>query len=143
MWAKLTPLFGAFPSAVLTAMDADSYPASVRTPLAPDELRQVVGLAGVEQLELRAGPASLLLHSHDERLWDLRIVLLRGALEHDGAGWIFRPLSIAAGADTSGLAVVRMLRNCRRAASAYLRKRGLARPVVPWAKLKAIKQAQR
>ena len=142
MWAKLMPLFGAFSSAVLTAIDADGYPASVRTALAPDESRQVIGVTGAEQVELRAGPASLLLHSHNEQLWDLQIVLLRGVLEPDGAGWIFRPLAIAVGADEGGLAVLRMLQGCRRTASAYLRKRNLPRPLVPWAKLKAIKSVQ-
>lgn len=141
MWAELTPSLGAFPSAVLTARDGDGYPASVRTPMAPDAARQVVGVEVPAHLGLRPGPASLLLHSHDEQLWGLRIILVRGALERTGDGWAFRPTALASGAESGGLAAVRMLLSCRKSAAAYLRKRGLARPAVPWGRLNAVKAA--
>src|SRR5688572_23158057 len=108
MWTRLTPLLGAFPSAVLNACDADGYPASVRTPLALDDVRQLVAVRVPAHLGLRPGPASLLLHSHSEQLWDLRIILVRGALELADDRWTFRPLSIPSG-DMGGLAVVGML----------------------------------
>lgn len=139
MWAELTPFLGAFPSAVLSACDEAGYPASMRTPLVPDTARQLVGVEVPAHMELRPGPASLLLHSHNEQLWDLRILVVRGALERDGEGWVFRPTAIASGADTGAMAVLRMLRGCRKSARAYLEKRGLARPAVPWARLIAVK----
>lgn len=137
MWARLLPLLGEFPSAVLTAVDAGGALASVRTALEPLADRQVIGVASPAAVELCAGPACLLLHSHSEQLWDLRSVLVRGALEQDGAGWVFRPLVVTAGLDNSPLALARALLRARASAGRYLARRGLARPRVPWAALKA------
>ena len=36
-----------------------------------------------------AGPASLLCHFHDENLWNLRSVLVKGRLERRGDAWVF------------------------------------------------------
>lgn len=141
MWAKLLPLLGEFPSAVLTAVDAGGDLASIRTALEPLADRQVIGVASPAAIGLRAGPACLLLHSHSEQLWDLRCVLVRGALEHDGAGWVFRPLVIAAGLDETPIALVRALLSARSSAGRYLARRGLARPRVPWAQIKAARAA--
>lgn len=139
MWAELIPLFGTFTSAVLSAADAEGYPASVRTSITPDTTRQVVGVNVPAALELAPGPAALLMHSHNEQLWDLRIVMVRGVLELNGSEWCFRPLAIASGVEQGGLAAARMVLACRKSARIYLQKRGLTRPIIPWNKLNAIK----
>jgi hypothetical protein len=142
MWSELMLILRSFSSAVLSARDADGYPASVRTAVSPDASRQVVAVRVPAYVELQPGPASLLLHSHNEQLWDFRSHTMRGALERDGDGWIFRPAPTALRADSGGLAVVRELLACRRAAKSYLRKRGLTRPTVPWGKLRALTAEQ-
>jgi hypothetical protein len=70
--------------------------------------------------QLRSGPASLLAHSHDERLWSLRSVVVVGEL-FDADGWTFRPERIVRGAGSaSPLAVVREIGRLRASAGAYL-----------------------
>jgi hypothetical protein len=138
VWDELKKKAAPFNSAVLSARDAEGYPASVRTAFAFDDAERALRVHPAADLALEPGPASLLFHSHDERLWGLQIVPVRGELALSAGGWVFRPRKFAADG-TGGLAVLRMLLNCRKAAKAYLCKRGLARPAVPWARLKELK----
>lgn len=135
MWDKLKREISTFQSVVLTARDADGYPVSVRTVVVADDDRHELQVTLPEPVEAQAGSASLLLHQHNEQLWNLRIVLVRGELAHNGNAWIFRPQPL-----TPSPNALRMILNCRKTATAYLRKRGLDRPAIPWDRLKAIKQ---
>jgi hypothetical protein len=135
MWDNVKHQVKSFASAVLIMRDATGYPVSVRTPCVIDDQRQELGVTVPATVDAHAGPASLLLHAHNEQLWDLRIVVVRGELVRNGDAWIFRPLPL-----TSDPSAFRMILNCRKAAKAYVRKRGLDRPAIPWARLKAIKQ---
>lgn len=143
MWSELTSILSTFSSAVLSARDADGYPASVRTAVRPDAGREVVGVGVLSDVDLQPGPASLLLHSHNEQLWDFRSHSMRGSLERDGDRWIFRPAPTPLRAGSDGLAMARELLACRKAAAAYLRKRGITRPAVPWERLRALTAEQR
>lgn len=139
MWRELTKYIPAFPTAVLTGVDSEGYPYSVRCGARADES------AGRIRLDLRGehpfveGPASLLCHSLNEQLWDLRNLLVRGALERDGAGWVFRPVRFVPGAGLGS--VLKTFMEARRVAAAYLTKRGMSRPVIPWDRIRAAKQA--
>ncbi len=121
---------------MLTTRDATGYPVSVRTPCVIDDQRQAVGVTMPAAVDAQAGPASLLLHAHNEQLWDLHIMVVRGELVCSGNAWIFRPQP-----RTPDPSAFRMILNCRKAANAYVRKRGLDRPAIPWDRLKAIKQS--
>lgn len=135
MWVKLKRQISSFESAVLTARGADGYPVSVRTCLVVNDERRELRVRLPELVEVQAGAASLLLHQHNQQLWNLRIVLVRGELAHTGNAWVFRPLPL-----TPSPSALRMIINCRKTARAYLRTRGLTAPSVPWDRLKAIKQ---
>ena len=141
MWAELEKYLPMFETAVLNVTDAEGYPYSVRCRPAPDRSAGVLRLGPSRGAALRAGPASLLCHSHDEHTWNQKIFVLRGRLEEDGTGWAFRPEkfvpSIGIG---SALGVVRAVVGMRRAAAAYLQKRGLPRPRVPWREIEAVKE---
>jgi hypothetical protein len=141
MWDRLVTYVQTFQSAVLNAHDANTYPASVRTPVVINHDTRTLRVQVPAELALRSGPASLLLHSHNEQLWDLKIVLVRGKLTTTPDGWIFHPTSFASepGAE-GGLALVKMILKLRKTAKSYLKTRGLARPQIPWNRLKAIKQ---
>jgi len=139
MWDELKRRAGTFTSAVLSAHDADGYPASVRTSFAFDEGRQAVRVEVPASVSLQEGVASLLFHSHDEQLWSQEIVLVRGELIRAPHGWVFRPLKLVREAPSSPLGIVRFLRQCRKTAKAYLKKRGVQRPAVPWAHLRELK----
>lgn len=135
MWDKLKDQIGSFHSAVLTACDADGYPVSVRTPIRADDTRHELCVEVPAAVDMQPGPAALLFHEHNEQLWDLQMVVIRGALSETGGEWAFCPQPLAPEPNA-----LRMILNSRKAAKAYLRKRGLARPSVPWDRLKAIKQ---
>ena len=83
------------------------------------------------------GPASLLWHSHDAKLARLRSFLVRGDLVVDGAEWVLTPRRMRAGPGMSGpLGDVAAFRAARRRAGRYLAARGLARPQIPWDRLR-------
>jgi hypothetical protein len=138
MWDELKRQAGGFSRTVLNARDADGYPASVRTSFVFDDAERIVRVDVPAGVALQEGVASLLFHGHNEQLWDLRIASVRGELARVDDGWVLRPVKLVE--DASGaLAIVRMLRNCRKTAKTYLAKRGLARPAIPWAHLKELK----
>jgi hypothetical protein len=86
------------------------------------------------------GPASLLCHRHDENLWNLKSLLVRGTLVRGDGEWTFRPERFVPGAGIGGpTAMVRFVAGARKTAGRYLEKRGLARPRIPWDEINAIK----
>ena len=129
-----------FPSAVLATCDPDGAP----------RLRgvRVTGSAGDELAldvpepddELRPGPASLLAHSHDEQLWSLRSVGVVGELLAGGQRWTFHPERIVGDSGrASPVAILRQMRGLRGTARAYLERRSLERPQIPWPAVRALK----
>lgn len=138
MWGEAAKWLNKFDDAVLTVIDADGYPASVRV-----QSRGYDGSTG----ELRAtlpdavraveGPANLLCHSHDEKMWNLQMLTVKGRLENRDGSWVFCSEGFEA---PSKLAVVNFIKNARNSAQKYLDKRGLNRPEVNWA---AVKEIQR
>jgi len=102
---------------------------SARVLTTVDDKGQVV-LTGDEPLAV--GPASLLSHSHNDKLAALRSFVARGRVEGHGDGWVFVPDRYVPGAAPTPGAALRMLRGARGSAARYLDKRGLARPAIPW-----------
>jgi hypothetical protein len=143
MRAEITRHLYEFESAVLSGLDEEGYPFSVRCRPYPDT-------TGAEALKIwlppgtpiRPGPASLLCHSHDENLWNLKSFLVRGVLGKDAGGWSFEPGRFIPGLGIGGLpAMIRFFFSSRRKASRYLRERNLARPSIPWDEINAAKKA--
>jgi hypothetical protein len=138
VWAEAAKWLGKFDEAVLTVLDADGYPASVRVdtrtydadtgrlPAAlPDELRPI------------EGPANLLCHYHDEKMWKLKAIQVRGRLEKRDGEWDFVTTSFN---PPSKLAVVAFLKGTGTAAQKYLDRRGLERPEVNWVAVHELKR---
>ena len=143
MRAEITRHLYEFGSAVLSGLDEEGYPFSVRCRPYPDT-------SGAEALKIwlppgtpvRPGPASLLCHSHDENLWNLKSFLVRGVLVKDAGGWSLEPGRFIPGLGIGGLpAMIRFFFSSRRRASHYLQKRGLTRPRIPWDEINAAKKA--
>lgn len=140
MWDDIMKHLPEFESAVLTGVDAEGYPFSVRCRPLPDEQAEVLKTELPEDVSIRPGRASLLCHGHDENLWNLKSFLVRGDLRRDGPGWSFYPKTFVPGVAVGGLmGMVRFVIGSRRTTNRYLRKRGLSRPVVPWKEINAIK----
>jgi hypothetical protein len=83
--------------------------------------------------EVRPGPASLLAHSHEERLWDLRSMVLLGDLRRANGAWTFEPTRSIGGGEQHLAALLRGRVTLRRTAPRYLARRDLPRPRIAWA----------
>ncbi len=140
VWAEVRRHLRGFSSPVLTGVDGDGYPFSIRCAPELDETQQVLRVSLPGWTRIRPGPASMLCHVHDHLLWDLRSFMVRGTLEPTGGDtWLFRPSRFVRGIGIGGLAgLVRFSLIKRRAARRYLQRRGLARPTIDWAQLKAL-----
>jgi len=145
MWVDVRRHLRDFASPVLTGVDGDGYPFSIRCSPVPDEAQHVLRVSVPGWTRIRPGPASLLCHGHNQLLWDLRSFMVRGTLEPaSGETWLFRPTRLVPGIGIGGLAgMVRFALAKRRTARRYLERRGLARPRIDWAQLKAVQAKAR
>jgi len=132
MWAEIAQTLPSYCSAVLTGVDANGYPFSIRCRPQIDQSRQRILVDIAPTLPFEPGPASLLCHSHNEELWDLRSFLLRGRLESVDGAWIFRPAKIFDGELAGMIERLKLLRQVRKSTRRYLERRGLPRPKIPW-----------
>lgn len=138
MWAEAAKWINKFPEAVVTVIDTDGYPASVRvSSRGYDASSGQITVPVPATITPVAGPASLMCHSHDEKLWSLQFIAVRGKLDSRDNTWVFHSDRFD---PPPKLGVMSFVGNLRRSAQKYLDKRGLARPQVNWA---AIKEVQR
>jgi hypothetical protein len=138
VWGEAAKWLTKFDDAVVTVTGAHGYPASVRVdPRDYDASTGELVVALPEVLGAAEGPANLMCHSHDEKLWSLQMLSIKGSLGARGDTWVFHSERFD---PPSKLAFVSFVRNARRSGQRYLDKRGLARPDVNWS---AIKDVQR
>ncbi|MEU5042116.1 pyridoxamine 5'-phosphate oxidase family protein [Streptomyces griseorubiginosus] len=140
--APSAPLLGAvqlapYDTAVLAARDASGAPVLARTRPVPTAGGFVV--RPPDDCAVTAGPASLLVHRHDERLNAMRNAVVRGHLTRTADGWLLAPEKVlepmGSGRPTDAL---RVLRRTQRATDRYLQRRGLTRPPVQWDRFRAV-----
>lgn len=127
-----------FTEGVVTAVDPEGYPVSVRQ----SRLRYHISTGEMhvtwpDGVAVAEGPANLLCHSHDEKLWSLRALQIKGRLERRDDGWVFVGSAFT---PPPGVVVMfwRAARSNRAAGHRYLKKRGLRPPQVNWAAIKEI-----
>lgn len=141
MWSEIRRYLRRYPSAVLSAMDSAGRPFSIRCRPKVDDAARVLQIVLPDSTDLVAGPASILCHSHNLFLWNLRSFLVRGSIQSVNGTWVFRPKRFVPGIGVGGLqGMIRFAISKRRAANHYLAERGLARPQIPWAQLRAIQK---
>jgi hypothetical protein len=138
VWSEAAKWLAKFDDAVLTMTDVDGYPVSVRVDArsysaATGELPAVVP----DSLRPTDGPAGLLCHYHDEKLWGLQFVHVAGRAERRAERWAFVSTTLMPPPKGGFLGFARSMGT---AATRYLAKRGLERPTVDCA---AIKEIQR
>ncbi|MFJ9381501.1 hemerythrin domain-containing protein [Streptomyces sp. NPDC101455] len=126
-----------FSSAVLAARDASGAPVLARTrPVPADE---GFALDIPSDCAATPGPASLLVHRHDELLNHMHNTLVRGTLETAGDRGLLVPTKVVEPMGTGRPTdAIRVLRSTRRATARYLERRGLDRPRVRWDEFKAL-----
>jgi hypothetical protein len=141
MWTEIEKYSPLFENAVLNVRDDEGYPYSVRCRPEQDRPAGVLRIDLPSTTNVQAGPASLLFHSHDEKLWNQKIFLLRGSLEKTDEGHAFRPEKFVPSIGTGGpLGTVHMVLGMRKTTAAYLKKRNLNRPRIPWAEIADLKK---
>jgi hypothetical protein len=145
MWAKVRRDLGRYSNAVISGVDGDGFPFSLRCAPELDEAQEALHLSLPGWCGIRPGPASLLCHTHNRLLWDLHSFTVRGTLEPTaGDGWLFRPTRFVPGMGVGGLAgMIRFILAKRRAARRYLERRGLPRPRIDWVQLKTVQERVR
>ena len=129
---EIIGLMADYDSAVITGVDGNGYPVSVRCIPRPDHEAQVLRFDIPDNLGFQRGPASILYHIHDEWLFNMTSFGIRGTLERDEVGWLLRPVRTVPGAGLSPMDLLNLVRNGRRNTKKYLNKRGLPRPKIPW-----------
>ncbi|MEU5811990.1 pyridoxamine 5'-phosphate oxidase family protein [Streptomyces sp. NPDC047718] len=126
-----------FPTAVLAARDASGAPVLARTRPAPTPEGYLVEVPS--DCAAAPGPASLLVHRHDDRLNHMYNALVRGELRRTDQGWVLVPTTVVepmgSGAARDAL---RVLRHTKRSTDRYLERRGLRRPKVQWDRFRAL-----
>jgi hypothetical protein len=142
MWNKiLAGRAQAYPSGVLTIVDEDGYPFSVRCTVQFDEAREQVTFSALSPLiGGRQGSACLLFHRHNQVLEDQYELMIRGALVDEGGSPVFRPSAFLTGTGsatddqmphaTNPVQLVQFMLLGRRKAREYLAKRGKPWPPI-------------
>jgi hypothetical protein len=135
MWRQVAKRLHRFPDAVLTATTAEGYPVSVRQATRHYDRRTgELRVSIPPNLGPVPGRANLLAHRHDENLWNLDAIQVKGRLERRAGGWVFVSTSCRKPPPRGVFrAMWRLQKTLRRAADRYLAQRGLARPQVDWA----------
>ncbi len=144
MWNKrLAALTGEYSTAVLSIVDSDGYPASVRCLACLDPTRQVFTFpTPPAQAASWRGKACLLFHQFNERLEGLRQIVILGELVCE-EGLLTLQVSKFVTANgrqntdrmphaTSPIHMLQFFWLGRRKARAYLAKRGAPWPPVPY-----------
>ena len=138
MWAEIIKRLPDYRNAVITGVNAQGYPSSVRCRPEPDSAAQILKIQIPESAHIQPGPASLLCHKHDEQFWNQHSFIVWGTLDRCDNSWMFHPLRFTPGAAPDILSLVRFVSNARRAARQYLEKRRLPRPQIPWNEIKTL-----
>jgi hypothetical protein len=144
MWnERLARLAGGYTTGVLSTVDADGYPQSVRCAPQMDAAHQRFTFPGVSPLAAGwRGKACLLFHQHNERLEGLRQMVAKGELtEDDGVLALHVDEFVTANGRSNTdvmahagapLHMLQFMLLGQRKARAYLARRGAPWPPIPY-----------
>lgn len=136
MWAEAAKWLAKYPEVVVTALDADGYPVSVRQSGSRyDPGTGELPVALPDALRPASGAANLLCHKHDESLQNLSSIQIRGTLDRRDDEWVFVSSAFT---PPPRFALWHLSKRMRVSARRYLAKRQLAAPEVNWAAIAEI-----
>jgi hypothetical protein len=140
VWSEAASELAKFPEAVLTALDPAGYPVSVRQ-WAPryDPATGEFTISWPSNLPVAEGPAMVLCHCHDENLWNIQQLQIKGRLERRADRWVFASTDFRRPPRSQLGVFWRLARDMRRAGRRYLDRRGLQMPTVNWKALQALR----
>jgi hypothetical protein len=119
-------------SAVLATVDEHNAPYLLRVRPEVDSDSGTFLLDVPPGAQPRSGPASMLCHSHDAKLWSLRSFIVVGHLEERDGRWALTCHRYVPGMSRNPLRAVAMVRRCRRTSRDYLQRRQLSTLSVMW-----------
>ena len=139
LYDEIESILKEYQSAVISLVTEDGYPISLRCQPIVHKTEEFLEIQLPTNLAICEGLASLLCHSHNEELFDLKSVSMEGNLEKAGAVWRFRltKMTQVMGRNKFLEFIQDVIIKPRRNAKKYLEKAKLARPQIPWAQLKA------
>jgi hypothetical protein len=141
VWSEAAKELSKFPEAVLTALDPVGYPVSVRQAAPPyDPATGKFTVLWPPDLPVAEGPAAVLCHYHDEKLWNIKQLQIKGRLEREADQWVFTSTDFRPLPRSQLTALWHLARNTRKAGRRYLGRRGLEMPRVNW---KAVQEVRR
>jgi hypothetical protein len=90
MWPLAAESISRFSEVIFTALSFDGYPVSVRqrSPHYDAETGQM-RVRIPASVAVVPGPANLLAHYHDENLWNLTMIRIKGRVERRSNHWVF------------------------------------------------------
>lgn len=140
MWTEAAKRLAGYEEAVVTALDPEGYPVSIRQ--AAPRYDATSGEFTVEWpsgLAVSEGPANVLCHFHDENLWNIKQLQIKGRLERRDGRLVFLSTDFRAPPASQLGVFVRLGRDMRKKGKRYLERRGLTAPTVNWRALKALR----
>lgn len=141
MWSEAAKQLAEFPEVVLTAVDPTGYPVSVRqTTQRYDPATGELSVVWPPGLPVAEGPAAVLCHSHNENLWDIKQLRIKGKLERRADQWVFTSTDFRRPPRSQLTVFWCLSRDMRRAARRYLDRRGLEMPQVNFEALRALRR---
>lgn len=141
MWSEAAKALGEFDGVVVTAVDPVGYPVSVRQKVPNfDPASGTFTVAWPPDLPVAEGPANVLGHFHDEKLWHIKQMLIKGRLERRADQWVFVSTEYRQPARSGIGSFWRMSRDMRRTGRRYLYRRDLGTPKVDWKTLRALRR---
>lgn len=153
MWNKLLVVRArAYANGVLTVVDANGYPRSVRCTVQFDDARELVTFTALSPLIIpQRGLACLLFHRHNPELEDQFELMIKGELLEEKGQPVFRPAAFVTGTGsptddqmphaTNPVQLIQFMLLGRRKAREYLAKRGTPWPPISFeGLLRALKE---
>lgn len=144
MWFEAAEELAKFPEAVLSALDPAGYPVSVRQ-AAPryDPATGRFPVVWPPGLPVAEGPATVLCHYHDEKLWNIKQIHIKGRLERESDHWVFHSTVFRRPPRSQLTAFWRLARDMRTSGRRYLDRRGLEMPKINWKAVQAVRRNAR
>ena len=140
MWSEAAKRLADYYEVVVTALDAAGYPVSIRQ--AAPRYGPATGEFAIQWpsgLAVTEGPATLLCHSHDEKLWNIRQLQIKGRLECRAGQWVFVSTDFRPPPASQLGIFMRLARDMHKSGKRYLDRRGLEKPTVNWEALNALR----
>jgi len=144
VWSEAAKELAKFPEAVLSALDPEGYPVSVRQS-APryDPAAGRFTVVWPPDLPVAEGLATVLCHYHDEKLWNIKQLQIKGRLEREADHWVFTSSAFRRPPRSQLTAFWRLAHDMRIAGRRYLDRHGLGMPTVNWKAVQAVRRRAR